>query len=366
MLTPVVLGFILTSMRIINRYFLRQLVAIFIMLLLVLTGLAWLVQIMSMMKLLMNYGIPVSSFLGLTMLMVPFIMSIIIPFVVFIAVIFVYNKLISDNEITVMMAASLSPRQLARPALMLAGILTAVHLVLNIFVVPATQARFYDLQWNLRYGLAHLKLQEAAFTEMSSGLVVYVDKVSGYDLSQVMLSDMRKPNAPILIFAERGKLISTLRGLSIVMDNGSLQATGGGATTTGTFETFDMDLNVAEKENNGSYRVRRVPTSTLIQSMLDSPNAKQHKTVLSEIATRVISPLMNIVLAMICTLILLRSSLLRRRTSFAPALAVGAMACTMAAFMSATNMITSITGLIILGGCVILGIIALGFALFKK
>ena len=71
------------------------------MLLLVLTGLAWMVQIMSMMKFLLNYGIQLTNFLGLTMLMVPFIISIIVPFVTFIAIIFVYNKMISDNEIAI-------------------------------------------------------------------------------------------------------------------------------------------------------------------------------------------------------------------------------------------------------------------------
>ena len=352
-------------MRIINRYFLRQLIAIFIMLLMVLTGLAWMVQIMSMMKLLMNYGIAVGNFLGLTLMMVPFIVSIIIPFVTFIAIIFVYNKLIADNEITVMMASSLSPGQLARPALRLATFLTVVHLVLNVFIVPATQARFYDTQWNLRYGLAHLKLQEAAFTEMSSGLVVYVDRVSGHDLSQVMLSDLRKENAAMQIFAEKGKLVATERGLSIVMDNGSLQVTGN-MVTTGTFATFDMDLNVVERGEGNSYRVRRIPTLELIKSALDAKNERQHRAALAEIATRLISPFMNLVLALLCTLILLRSSLLRRRASFAPAIAVGAMACAMAAFMSASNMLTSMTGVGLLAGCVAGAIVLLGGALFRK
>ena len=100
-------------------------------------------QIMSMMKFLLNYGVDITSFLGMTMLMIPFIVSIIIPFVTFIAIIFVYNKLISDNEITVMTASGLSPRQLARPALILALVLTVLHFMLNIWVVPKTQAMFY-------------------------------------------------------------------------------------------------------------------------------------------------------------------------------------------------------------------------------
>ncbi len=352
-------------MRIINRYFLRQLVAIFIMLLLVLTGLAWMVQIMSMMKLLLNYGIEVTSFLGLTMLMVPFIISIIVPFVTFIAVIFVYNKLISDNEITVMAASTLSPAQIARPALILATVLTVLHLILNLWIVPATQAKFYSTQWNLRYGLAHMKLQESAFTELSDGLVVYVDKVSGHDLSQVMLSDMRDEKSTLMIFAEKGKLVSTMRGLSIVMTNGSLQATGD-AMTTGTFESFDMDLNVKEKSGDAAFKVRRIPTFQLLSSVLDAPTEKRHKTVLAELGTRFLGPIMNLILAALCVTILLRTSLLRRRASFAPAIAVAAMAVVMALFMSASSMLGSLTQLAGLAIVQLVTLILILVVLFKK
>ena len=300
-------------------------------------------QIMSMMKFLLKYGVDIGSFLGLTALMIPFIASIIVPFVCFIAVIFVYNKMIADNEVTVMAASGLSPYQIARPALFLGVILTVLNLLLNIWVVPHSQSVFYDTQWNLQYGMAHMKLQESAFTEISDGLVVYVDRVSGHDLGQVMLSDMRDENAPSMIFAEKGKLVSTVRGLSLVMTNGSLQASGD-SMVTGTFETFDMDLNVVDKSANTSFRVRRIPTRDLLKIAFDAETEKQHKMILTEMCNRFLSPLMNLVLAMLCALILLRSSLLRRRASFAPIVSVAAMAGVMALYMSMSNMITSLTG----------------------
>lgn len=322
-------------------------------------------QIMSMMKFLLNYGIAISSFMGLTVLMVPFIVSIIVPFVTFIAVIFVYNKMIGDNEVTVLAASGMSPRQIARPALRMAMILTIIHWGLNLWIVPATQARFYDTQWELRYGLAHMKIQEAAFTQMATGLVVYVDKVSGYDLSQLMLADSRDPKNTLTIFAEKGKLVATSRGLSIVMLNGSLQSRDKGLTV-GTFDTFDMDLNVADKAGESVFKVRRIPTNILLQSVTQQTDERQHKLALSEICTRFLGPIMNLILAGLCVLILLRSSLLRRRASFAPFIAVGAMAGAMAMFMSATNMIASITDLAFLAFAQIAVLIGILVALFRK
>ncbi|MBO4745751.1 MAG: LptF/LptG family permease [Alphaproteobacteria bacterium] len=324
------------------------------MLLLILTGLAWMVQIMSMMKFLISYGVRLSSFLGLTVLMVPFILSIIVPFVTFIAILFVYNKMIGDNEVVVMAASGTSPGKIARPALILAGILTVINLVLNLWVVPATQAKFYDTQWNLRYGLAHLKLQEGAFTEMTHDLVVYVDKVSGYDLKHVMLSDTRKDKSQMIIFAENGKLVTTMRGLSIVMTNGSLQATGNGSII-GTFDGFDMDLSINEQHNPASVKTRSMSTSDLIGIVnQEDITPKQRKTIFTELCTRFLQPIMNFILAALCLAILLRSSLLRRRASFAPAFAVVSMSVVMAAFMSASNLLESTGDLFMLAGAQVL------------
>ena len=315
-------------------------------------------QIMSMMKFLLQYGIDVGSFLGLTALMIPFIASIIVPFVCFIAVIFVYNKMIADNEVTVMAATGISPKQIARPALVLGTGLMLLNLILSVWIVPRTQAMFYDMQWNLKYGMAHMKLQESAFTEISDGLVVYVDRVNGHDLAQVMLSDMRDADTPSMIFAEKGKLVSTARGLSLVMTNGSLQASGE-TMVTGTFETFDMDLNLDDKGGNNAFHVRRIPTRDLIKIVFDAKTEKQHKTILTEMCNRFLSPLMSLILAALCAVILLRSSLLRRRASFAPMVAVGAMAGTMALYMSLSNMVASLTGfgMLIIGLVIFLGVI---------
>lgn len=298
--------------------------------------------------------------------MIPFIVSIIVPFVTFISVIFVYNKMISENEVTIMAAAGLSPWQIAKPAIKFALVLTILHLILNIWIVPASQAKFYTTQWNLRYGLAHLKLKEGAFTQLANGLVVYVDNVSGQDLNQVMLSDMREEKNQLLIFAKRGKLVSTNHGLSIVTNNGSLQMLGKNGFTTGTFDNMDMDLNLVENDKDIAFRVRRIPTSVLLKTVFSQDDKRQHDLTLVEICARFINPLMNLVLAIVCALILLKSSLLRRRASFAPTLAVVAMAAIMASYMSASNMVTTLTdtGLVFIGVIAVL-IILIGL-LIKK
>ena len=271
--------------------------------------------------------------------------------------------MISENEITVMAASGLSPWQLGKPAIKLAMVLTILHFILSVWIVPASQTMFYNTQWNLRYGLAHLKLQESAFTKMANGLVVYVDSVSGQDLNQVMLSDM---NNQMLIFAGRGKLVSTTHGLSIVTDNGSLQMYGKNGFSTGTFDSFDMDLNLSDTDSDASFRVRRIPTWDLLKNLITQEDLRKHKKTLVELCTRFINPFMDLILTIVCVLILLKSSLLRRRASFAPVLAVISMAGIMAAYMSVSNMVASITDFLLVAFGVFLLLIGLLGLLIKK
>ena len=355
-------------MKILDRYFLRQLSLFFVMLLLALSGLAWMMQILTMLKFLIQYGVNIWGFLGLTSMMLPFIMSIIMPFAIFIAVMFIYNRMISDREVTVMASAGISPMQLARPAIGLAAIVMGLHLTLNLWAVPTTQVKFYDTQWEMRYGLAHLKLQESAFTQMAKGLVVFVEKVSGHDLSNFSLFDTRSPNASMTISAEKGKLVNTARGLSLIMTGGNIQYRDE-TFTVGTFDSFDMDMNVSDRGGSAAFKVRRIPTSELLAAARERENLgpRERKMIITEMATRFLGPVMDMILVLIATTMLLKSSLLRRR-GFNPAApgAVLLMAAAQAMFMTAVEIAGNMTGFVIIAGVQFLVIAALIFILSGK
>ncbi len=87
---------------------------------------------------------------------------------------------------------------------------------------------------------------------------------------------------------------------------------------------------------------------------------------MTELATRILSPFMNMILAVLALAVLLRSSLLRRRTSFAPAIAVVIMVGIMAAFMSASNMLWDINNLITLAIAQVLLFVIILFLLIRK
>jgi lipopolysaccharide export system permease protein len=334
------------------------------MVLCILTGLAWMIQILTTLKYIVQYGIGIWGFLGLSAMMIPFIVSIIMPFVLFVTALFVYNKMIGDSEMTACAATGMSPWRVARPAVVLGAVLTAVHLVLAVVIIPPTQGKFYDTQWEMRYGLAHLKLQESVFTKMANGLVVYVSGVADHDLSDLMLSDTRNKNQETVIMARRGKLINTDSGISILMDNGSVQVMGN-VSAIGTFDTYSMDMNLETATNNYLTRVRRLPSGDMARQLMAN-NRHENSSLLSEAANRFLMPIMDMVLLLICLVALLRGSMLRRGVSLAAPIAVTGMAAAMVLFMMSAKIITTSWGLAVILGGEILMISALLFALIKE
>lgn len=325
-------------------------------------------HILTMLKFLIQYGISLPGFLWLTAMMVPLIVSIIMPFSVFIAAMFLYSKLISDREITVAAASGLSPLQIARPALLFAGAVTAMHFMLNLFIVPATQGRFDNMQWEMRYGLAHLKLQEATFTQMARGLVVFVENVAGTDLSKLMLYDNRDPKNQMTISADSGKLIHTDRGLSIVMTRGSVQFRDDNFAV-GTFDSMDMDMNLSDRMPGNMFRIRSMSNRQLLRDArrLDTFRERDQKRIISEMSTRFLGPLMNIILVLIAMNMLLKSSLLRRGGfNTAAPLAVLGMAGAMAAFMVLSDLAITIGGFFMIAAGQVVIITILFFILAGK
>ena len=122
------------------------------------------------------------------------------------------------------------------------------------------------------------------------------------------------------------------------MNNGSMQIQ---SNIIGRFKNLNMDLNIA-KEKEEVFRVRRLSTYDLIKKTFSKViNKKQQRQIFVELYNRFFTPIINFILVLVCTTILLRSSLLRRKISFAPFIAILSMSIVMSVFMSVANLVSS-------------------------
>jgi len=209
----------------VTRYIARQIAVSLLAVTVGLAALIWLTQSLRFIELVLDRGLPFSVFLELTGLLLPSFFAVIIPITTFVVTLFAYVRLSSDRELVVMRAAGLSDWRLARPALLVAVVSTALGLLLQTWLVPVSHAAFREWQFEIRNQMAAILLQEGVFSSVgSSDLTVYA-RVRERDgtLRGILIHDMREPGAPVTILAERGVILPGANGPRVTLLNGQRQ-----------------------------------------------------------------------------------------------------------------------------------------------
>ncbi len=230
-----------------DRYVLRQSLAMMLFVTAALSAAVWLAQSLRLVDLIVNRGLSIELFLFLALLILPRFLDIVLPIGAFIAVLFVFNRLTADSELVVMRAAGLGPFALARPVFILAGIAFVVLMSLSAYFLPASNRAFKDLQFEIRNRFVSALLQEGTFTTISNKLTIYIaGRDESGQVTGLLINDDRDPQQPVTILAERGAFADDAHGSRIVMVNGSRQrydrATG--KLSVLTFDRYTLDLNM--------------------------------------------------------------------------------------------------------------------------
>ena len=124
----------------------RQLSVAFIFVSMALTAIIVLTQSLHFVDMIVNNGATVGMLMQLTILLTPKFLPIIFPIALFLVIMFFYSKMIADRELVVMSAAGLSPIQLAKPAIILALLVSITTLAINIILLPESSQIFGKLK----------------------------------------------------------------------------------------------------------------------------------------------------------------------------------------------------------------------------
>jgi lipopolysaccharide export system permease protein len=228
-----------------TRYMLRQTLLLTLFVTAALSVAVWLIQSLRLIDLIVNRGLSVGLFLYLAVLILPRLVEVVLPIAVFVAVLFIYNKLTAESELLVMRAAGVSEAGLARPAVLTGLIAMTVLYGLSLEIVPAANRAFKDLQFQIRNRFATVLVQDGVFNTLSDRLMVYdTGRNEAGDLLGLVIYDLRDENKPVTVFAERGAFADTPEGPRLVLVNGSRQQRddSNGHLSVLSFERYTLDL----------------------------------------------------------------------------------------------------------------------------
>ena len=310
----------------IDRYILRQLLVALVAVTGALVALIWLTQSLRFVELVVNRGLSMRVFLQLTGLLIPNFVAVILPITTFVVVLFIYQRLSGDREITVLRGAGLSQFALSRPALMLSAISIGAGLLLNLWIVPASSQAFKEYQFELRNKVAAFLLQEGVFTAISDQLTVYVrSRDQDGTLRGIMVEDDRQTTSRSTILAESGRLVATGDVPRVLLENGSREEIDAktGRLNVLTFEQDTVDL--ASNGKGGDQRFRSEDEMSMHELLHPDPANREASKMIVEAHKRLTQPLTSASFTMVALLAVLAGGFRRGGNLAQPLAAVAAL-----------------------------------------
>lgn len=288
-------------MNLFTIYIFRQLFGPFLLIIITMTGIAWLTQSLRFIDLIVIKGLPLYIFINLTILIIPKLLVTIIPFVGFLAALITYIRLNNESELISMKSAGINNFKIILPALIFGICLGIINISLENFGSPYAYNKFKNLQHNIRNNYISTLFQEKVFSSPIKGLTVFIkerDKIGNF--KGILIHDARDKNKKISIIAEQGKIISTNQGARFSLINGNRQEIT--KNTNVSILYFDQyTLNIENYKKNSSKRFREANERNLYELFNPDKNIDElyKKEFLAEAHKRIITPLITLIMVLI-------------------------------------------------------------------
>jgi len=233
-------------LRRLDRYIVAQMLGPFLFFVLVFTGVIWLGQSLKVIDTVVNNGQSARVFIELTLLLLPTVLSVVLPVSAFAAALYAVNRLLGDSEIVVMFACGMSRLSLLRPVTAFAAVVMAATFLLTLYAVPTTQGELKTRLSQVRGDIASAFLREGTFQSPVRGVTVYLREMGRPgELLGIFVHDARADSEVFTYSAERAVILTDAEGTRLVMFDGVGQIARRGepdALSVLRFEQFAYDL----------------------------------------------------------------------------------------------------------------------------
>ena len=232
-------------MSLFQRYIFRQVLVPLVAALLALSLLALLTQSLSTLELVVQNRQSAGTFLWITILALPQLLSIILPLAVLLAVLFALNRLNGDSELVVARATGVTPWQIADPVLRVAIIAAVLQLLVNLFVQPAAFREMRQSLLDVRTDIASRMVRAGEFTSPTDGLTIYGQKIlPDGSIENLLIHDARQEGRPTTYVAEQGRVAKSDITARLTLYRGNIQTRVGESQLDFIeFDTHQIDMS---------------------------------------------------------------------------------------------------------------------------
>lgn len=323
------------DMTLITRHILKYLLSSLLFLAAVLTTGVWLTQSLRFVEIIVNQNVSLGGYFSLIGLLIPDLIAIVLPICILISVLFTYNKLIADHELSIFRACGLSNWRLARPAVILALFMACLVALINIYIVPISFRHLRDMEYKLRNEFSSSFVQDGMFNSLRGVTIYAKTRAKNGDLGGVFIhstGQSQNPSPqkrnPFTIIAQHGTIVERDGKKSLLMlFNGTRQEKDEktGKVSFFHFQTLSYDLD--QLASNIQERIIK-PYERSLNELLNPPDSEEltpstKAQMTAEAHQRLLAPFLVLLFALIGLSTLLPQEFNRRGRQKRIVLAVG-------------------------------------------
>ena len=211
-------------MKLIERYIFRRIVSAMTLTFVALGAMVWLSQALRQFDLVTANGQAITTFLQVSALLIPVLVTVVLPVSLLIAVIYTFNSLNADSELVVINASGAPQSSLLKPVLLIGLIATVVVATMTLYFAPLSFRTWQVLITNVRGNIVTQFMREGAFVTLTPNLTFHMrSRNPDGSLRGIFVSDNREADKSSTYLAEKGALLDNPLGLFLIMSNGTIQ-----------------------------------------------------------------------------------------------------------------------------------------------
>ncbi len=303
-------------MRLIDRYFLRQVFAPFVFFTLVLTGVMWLAQSLRVIDLIVNNGQSASILLAFAGPLLPLVLSIVFPLAALGATIFAINRLMADSELVVVYSAGQGRLSSLRAVLVFGVGVTVALAIVTVVLAPLGAQAMRERTAEVRSDIVSALIQDGRFMHPSDGLTVYIREANGpTDMRGVLVHDAREPDAAVTFNAQRGSIVKTDSGPRLMMFDGLAQRVDPKSDSLSLLQFDKIGYDLSEFVSDPTQRKRKASEFffyDLIWPKNPELSERDYGKYISEGHEQLSSPLYGFAIVVVAAAVMLHGSFNRR------------------------------------------------------
>lgn len=266
------------TMRRLSLHIFRRTTLSFAAVLAVLTAIVWMTQALRRFDLVTAKGQAIVTYLGMTMLALPFLVSVVAPFALVIAMILVLNAMHADSELVAANAAGFSHRDLLKPFLALGLVVALLVGWIGFYSGPQALQALRDLTNQVRADIVANVVQPGRFADIDDSLTFHIRNRGGDgSLEGLFIYDARDPAFVYTYSAERGRVVEAVGRTLVVMEKGTVERTRriDHSSTFVAFGSYAFDLSELQP---AAEAVPYKPNERTITELLATPAGDAYRS----------------------------------------------------------------------------------------